>query len=206
MGAEAMTALTLEEELEAMLERALPFMRPFYRANLKVQILAWARPHLTNTNGEKDGNSSLCSGRLDSDGSSPDALDVSGDRLLPRAVRGVHPVAAPAITEGEEDAAEFYERQREELLMDPPLPEPIAAGDGVHEISIKDHATPIAAGGECICPEDVVQHGFHQNCPIHGAEDDKRKKAVKHIITYDPALDNLGELQEYARAALAGKD
>jgi hypothetical protein len=49
-------------------------------------------------------------------------------------------VAAPAITDPWFGSAK----------LEAPLPEPIAAGE------------------ECICPEDVVRHGFHQDCPIHG--------------------------------------
>jgi hypothetical protein len=71
-----------------------------------------------NTNGEKDADRAISDGEL---GAGPGGVSAGpGDRDIP--------IAAPAITEGEEDAAEFYERQREELLMDPPLPEPIAAG------------------------------------------------------------------------------
>jgi hypothetical protein len=74
-------------------------------------------PNPPNTNGERDGNES-------------NKRDRSNPVHPGAAVRGnPDPVAAPAITEGEEDAAEFYERQREELLMDPHLPEPIPAGE-----------------------------------------------------------------------------
>jgi hypothetical protein len=66
-----------------------------------------------------------------------------------------------------------------ELLADEPRifpAEPIAAGEDDDEgCCIKcgwrysKCTCPTPAGEECICPEDVVQHGFHQNCPIHGA-------------------------------------
>jgi hypothetical protein len=107
---------------------------------------------LPNTNGERDGQSLEAISRGTHDRNSPSAGDhrpikagegvaVAGNqRAHQRAEQGIRPleeaggaaterssgepVAAPAI---EEDAAEFYERQREELLMDPPLPEPIAA-------------------------------------------------------------------------------
>jgi hypothetical protein len=76
-------------------------------------------PPTPNTNGERDADRAISDGEL---GAGPGGVSAGpGDRDIP--------VAAPAITEGEEDAAEFYERQREELLMDPPLPEPIAAGE-----------------------------------------------------------------------------
>jgi hypothetical protein len=61
-----------------------------------------------------------------------------------------------------------------------PLPEPIAAPaitECIHsDVLSKGEICPfcstlpepIAAGEECICPKDVVRHGFHQDCPIHG--------------------------------------
>jgi hypothetical protein len=164
-----MTALTLEElewccdKLDAWIsETSDPYRE---ETNDKfTRLVAAARAHLTaqancyecdtplvgplcpkcspptpNTNGERD----AVLRRTEPMGQT-DVVDTGVERAQSETV------AAPAITEGENppDDAELDD------LLDShtgaPLPEPIAAGE------------------ECICPEDVVQHGFHQDCPIHG--------------------------------------
>jgi hypothetical protein len=166
---------------------------------------------LPSTNGERDGQSLEAISRRTHDRNSSGAGDhrpieagegvaVEGNqRAHQRAEQGIRPleeiggaaterhssdpVAAPAITEGEEDAAEFYERQREELLMDPPLPEPIA-GDYERNVLLAANelfAEPIAAEEECTCEDKAFPGGPHwadrhckKHAPIAAGEEDDR--------------------------------